>query len=70
MKGLHYGSCSTNGGKIQQQISLHSYLHFGHFRGFCLIFLLLCTVYACGKQYVVVYVEVKLELGDHLGKIL
>lgn len=57
------------GKKILQQISLHSYLHFDHFCSFCLI-LLLCTLYACGKQYVLVYVEVKLELGDQLGKIL
>lgn len=49
---------------------LHSYLHFGHFCSFYLIFLLLCTLYACGKWYVLVSVEVKLELGDQLGKIL
>lgn len=58
------------GKKILEQISLYSYLHFDHFCSFCLIFLLLCKLYACGKQYVLVYEEVKLELGDQLGKIL
>lgn len=70
MKGLHYGSHPNNGEKIHQQISLHTYLHFGHFCSFSLIFLLLCTLYARGKQYVLVSIEVKLELGDQLGKIL